>query len=176
MKPVQYVWVASSKESRLHLAERSRADTAADSIRGRCGHSVRKVIGAWSGRPPNIKGYGLCEPCCVLAEIVSTLPGPVVSCNEALSTALDGYRPGAHSSDRLTELIPRTGDVERTDQLPVFRPAPVANEWPAIDQDLDRGSGIGAPGSSYLPGTVTELTQLPRHSYRPRHALGVAAA
>lgn len=175
-KPIPTVWVASAKESRLHLAPRGEAEEGAEALAAQCEHRVREVVGAWVGRPPRIKGYGLCEPCCVIAGIFPILSGPVVSLDEAVSRALDSYRPRAHSADRPTALIPRVADVEKTDRIPVLRDGLDTHWWPPVDPDLDPpGPGVGAPGSSYLPGTGAEPTPFLRRSYRPRHALETRA-
>lgn len=168
------VWVASKEESKLHLAPRDEADAGEDSLAGCCMHRVRGVIGTWVGRPPNIHGYVLCEPCCVAAKIFLVLSGPDVSLDEALSTALDSYRPGQHSMDRPTAVIPPVVEAEVTDRLPALRVIDV-EKWPASDPDVGRRSGIGVPGSRYLPGTAVKLTGHLAQSYRPRHALELRA-
>lgn len=146
MKPVPRVWVASAKESRLHLAGQREAEEGAESLLGLCEHFVRSVVGAWEGSPPHIQGYGLCEPCCVLAKIFPVLTQPAMSFDEALSRALDSYRPRAHSVDRPTAVIPRVVDVEMTDRLPVLWDGLDADGWPVDDPDLDQpGLGVGAP-------------------------------
>lgn len=185
---VDCVWVASEKESRLHIVERRESEMGPDFVRGLCEHWVRGVIGAWSGRPPHVDGYALCEPCCVIAKIFPVLSDSTVSLDEALSRASGSYRPGAHSTDRATALIPRVADVETTDQLPVIRDGLDVVEWPVVDPDLDRpGLHVGVPSSAderswqssparhalqeSLLGTTAEPTWLLMQSYRPRHAL-----
>lgn len=156
MRPDGYVWVASKKESQLHLAGASEVESGALSVGGWCAHKVRSVIGAWSGIPPHIQGYGLCAPCCVTAKIAPILSGEVVSLDEALSTALDSYRPGQHSIDRPTEVIPYVADAEVTDSFPVARPDAIGG--PTSDSNRERRSDVAVPGSSYLPGAASEPT------------------
>lgn len=162
---VDCVWAAGRKESKLHLVPGGEVGGGAEFLAARCSHRVRGVIGAWSGRPPNIRGYALCESCCVAEKVFLVLSEPAVPLDEALSTALGGHRPGRHAADRLTAMTAQVA-AETTDRLPALRVIDV-QEWPASDR-----AGAGAPGGWYLPGAAAGFAGPPGQPCGPRRAPG----
>lgn len=148
-EPITLVWVASEKESRLHLV-------GAESDVGLCGHGLRDLLGSWPGKPPHIQGYVLCEPCCAIANIFPVLTGPRLSPNEA----------------RPTEVIPRVDASDApTERLPVLRDGVRASGESVCDTDAERNGDDGVPGRRYLPRTPRNRTRRRSAEYRPRHAL-----